>query len=446
MIRSIVTGMLWLGLLARVLGQGVPLTRNSQTAKPLKFNGRYANMPRAAMPFRRFAAPYHAWFLSPKTLRVNDHPGVGTGRIQSRRRSVRIGFLGPIQPGIPDQRFGEAMLHGAELAVEEANAHGGYSSRRGGPPRPYVLEIHNDLPLWGASDNEVTGMIFRQHVMGMLGSVGGTSTHIALRVSLKLDLPIVNTATSDPTLTETRVPWLLRDFPDDRQQGYALAHYIFHRLQLRRIAVLRVVNRYGRMGVLPFENEALREGHPPVVELTFRRGERHFLHQLRIVRASHAQGVLLWGEAPEAARILKQMRALNIHLPVFGGNRLDSRQLLRRAGTAANGLVIACALSPDLHNPQWIRFHRRYQRRFHHAPNAYAARAFDGMNILIQSIQQAGLNRGRIMQALLRFQMRGYSGVSGYSFFDHTLNDIAPITLATVQQGRFVVLQKAQQP
>ena len=34
---------------------------------------------------------------------------------------------------------------------------------------------------------------------------------------------MVNTGTTDPTLTETAIPWILRCMADDRQQGYALA-------------------------------------------------------------------------------------------------------------------------------------------------------------------------------------------------------------------------------
>jgi hypothetical protein len=56
----------------------------------------------------------------------------------------------------------------------------------------------------------------------------------------------------------------------------------------------------------------------------------------------------------------------------------------------------------------------------------------------MDAIQTAGLNRGRIMDALRAYGMKPYNGVSGNALFDYTLNNIAPVTFAQVQNGKFV--------
>ena len=89
---------------------------------------------------------------------------------------VRIGFLGPIE-NHPEQPLGQMMLNGAPLAIEEANARGGYGGK------PFRLMVHNDQAVWGASSNEIVKMVYDEKVWAMLGSVGADSTHIALRVS-----------------------------------------------------------------------------------------------------------------------------------------------------------------------------------------------------------------------------------------------------------------------
>ena len=50
---------------------------------------------------------------------------------------MRTGFLGPIEHSL-EVIFAQRMLHGAQLAVEEANARGGYGGR------PFRLMLHND--------------------------------------------------------------------------------------------------------------------------------------------------------------------------------------------------------------------------------------------------------------------------------------------------------------
>ena len=60
-----------------------------------------------------------------------------------------------------------------------------------------------------------------------------------MRVALKAEIPIVNSASTDPTIPETYIPWYFTDLQDDRVQSYTLARRIFTELGLKRVALLR---------------------------------------------------------------------------------------------------------------------------------------------------------------------------------------------------------------
>ena len=196
---------------------------------------------------------------------------------------VRIGFLGPVE-NHPDEALGRMMLNGALLAIEEANARGGYGGK------PFRLMVHNDAALWGASSNEIVKMAYDEKVWAMLGSISGDSTHIALRVSLKAEVPIVNSASTDPTIPETIIPWYLATVQDDRVQSYTLARRIYTDLGLTRVALLRVNDRYGRFGVLKFREAAQRLGHPVTIEQKYPPGATDFRRALGIIADSDARG------------------------------------------------------------------------------------------------------------------------------------------------------------
>ena len=262
---------------------------------------RYANMPDEAVPYRNFTKPYKEWYLDADTLAYN---GAARDRVDEEMRkspTVNIGFLGPIENN-PESPYGIAMLHGALLALEEANARGGFRGTVAAPGRPYALTIHNDVALWGASSFEAVKMAFDEHVITTLGSIDGASTHIMLRVYLKLEVPIMDTGTTDPTVTETRIPWIIHAFPDDRQQGYTLADYIFKQRKLKRIGVIRTQSRYARIGVAKFFDEAKRMGHVPVFETKFDRGDLDFGQQIRTLQSAKLDAVVIWGEAREAGQ------------------------------------------------------------------------------------------------------------------------------------------------
>jgi len=415
-------------------GQAAP----QQGANEPGASPRYAHMPPEAVPFGKFAKPYKEWFVEPNTLEYNG--AARDIRIPEipESKTVNIGFLGPIDPTHPEARYGAAMLNGAKMAIDNANAAGGYRESAKADAKPFALKVHSDLPLWGASSAEIVKMDFDEHVVGVLGAIDGATTHIMIRVTLKLEIPVMDTGTTDPTVTETRIPWLMHNFPDDRQQGYALADYVFKQLGLKRIGVLRTQSRYARIGVAKFEDEARRMGHMPVLELKFERGDADFSSQLRMLQDARIEGLVIWGEPPEAGLILKQMRAMGMRLPAFGASRLAYADLLAIAGPAAEGFVVTSAIDPSRKDPKWLEFEEKYRKAYQAEPDAYAAWAYDGMTILAKAIQKAGLNRGLIMDSLREYQLKEYDGVAGRAEFDYTLNNIAPITMARVEGGKFV--------
>ena len=84
----------------------------------------YAGEPADLSPYAKFAAPYDLNYVHP-----NIYSGAGRDIPEPKDLTeVRIGFFGPVAPN-PESIFGTRMLHGAQLAIEEANARGGYGGK-----------------------------------------------------------------------------------------------------------------------------------------------------------------------------------------------------------------------------------------------------------------------------------------------------------------------------
>ena len=190
--------------------------------------------------------------------------------------------------------LGKQMLQGTMLAIEEANKKGGYKGI------PYKLMIHNDVGLWGAAANEVVKMD-DEKVWAWIGTIDDNNSHVAIRATLKLEILNMNTGDPDPTFTETNIPWVIRNIPDDRQSGYALVDRIFKRDKHSRVAVMRANNRYGRVGILHFNRSATRVGYPIIIEERFKDGETDFKEQLERIKKTSPDAIVLWGNAKESA-------------------------------------------------------------------------------------------------------------------------------------------------
>ncbi|MGA2047425.1 MAG: ABC transporter substrate-binding protein [Terracidiphilus sp.] len=399
----------------------------------------YAGEPADLSPYAKFAAPYDLNYTHP-----NIYSGAGRDIPEPKNLTeVRIGFFGPVAPN-PESVFGVRMLHGAQLAVEEANARGGFGGK------PFKLMEHNDYDnwqaktvygddrptdptIWGSASNEVVKMVYDDQDWAIFGSISSESTHIALRVALRAEIPIVNSASTDPTIPETYIPWYFTDLQDDRVQSLTLARRIYTELGMKRVAILRINNRYGRFGVPKFRDASRRLGHPVVIEQKYLPGDTDFSKQLQVIKSSRADAIVLWADETQAAGILKQMRVAGMKQRVFGAYRTLGPKLLAEAGDAGEGFEAVFPYDPTRSDPRWLEFNQRFENRFHEKPEQFASLAFDAMNALLDSICKAGLNRARIHDALANIEQ--YDGVTGHMVFDPNQKNVSPLYLATVHNG-----------
>src|SRR4051812_5470102 len=399
----------------------------------------YAGEPADLSPYAKFAAPYDLNYTHP-----NIYSGAGRDLPEPKNiTEVRIGFFGPIEHN-PDAVFGQRMLHGAQMAVDEANANGGYGGK------PFRLMLHNDYDnwqakavygddrptdpaIWGSASNETVKMVYDDQDWAIFGSISSEATHIALRVALRAEIPIVNSASTDPTIPETYIPWYFTDLQDDRVQCLTLARHIFTELGFKRVAILRVNNRYGRFGVLKLRDAARRLGHPIVIEQKYLPGDADFTRQLQVIQSSRTDAIVLWADEAETANILKQMQKLGMKQRVFGAYRTLGPELLAQAGTAAEGFEAVFPYDPTRNDPTWLDFNNRFEKKFHQKPEVFASLAYDAMNALLNSICKAGLNRARIHDALANIEQ--YDGVTGRMVFDPNQKNVAPMYLGTVHNG-----------
>ena len=387
---------------------------------------KYGKTPDKLFPYQKFQEAYKYYFIEPI-----EFYGAGRDKLAPKDlEEVRIGFLGPLE-GSSLVPLGEQMRNGATLALEQANAKGGFQGL------PYKLMVHNDVGLWGAAANEVVKMD-EEKVWAWLGSIDDIVSHVALRATLKMEIMMVNTGDPDPTFTETNIPWAIRVISDDRQSGYALATHIFEEKKHERVAVIRTNTRYGRVGIMEYSGAAVRLGHPMMIEERFNDGETDFSMQLTNIKRVSPDAILIWANAKESALILKQIRKMGMKQPVYASDRIVSNEFLDLAGDLAEGVISTCPYNPKSANKKLAAFKLDYMNRFGMEPDVFAAHAYDGMNLIVEATRKAGLNRVLIRDVLTDLHtFQGYEGVTGKIVLDESWNDIGDIWMAEVKNGQF---------
>jgi len=395
----------------------------------------YAHTSQDVEPFGH-VKPYKQHFL----LQM-EYTGPGRAFPEPKDlKTVKLGFIGPIRPTVSvatggrshEEALGTKMLQGTTLAIEHANARGGYLKRG----IPFELVISNDNGLWGASGNEIVKMAYKDKVWAILGTIDGANSHIAIRVALKAEIVMMNSGNTDPTFIETNIPWVFRCTSDDRQQGYLLVDYLYRKLGLKRVGVIRASNRYGRFGVREILDGSRRLGNPIVLEMAYEVGGRDFSLQLQRLKQANVQAIVHWGDAADGARILNQMRAMGMRQPYFACDRCVSEEFVRTAGANARGVACPFPWNPDRKDEKLDAFRAAFRERFGEDPETYASHAYDGMNMLIWAVQVAGLNRARIRDVLAH-RRRPWPGVTGKIPLSAALDDMGEVFLARRENNKW---------
>ena len=322
----------------------------------LKRDENFANTAADIEPYSG-VKPYKEHFLTPDRIHRTGARHTGTG---PELKTVKIGFIGPIriclrwQPGGMghEAALGKMMLKGAQMAIDEANEGGGYL-RRG---IPFELKVVNDNGLWGSSGNEIINMAYKDPVWAILGTIDGANSHIAIRVALKAEMLMMNSGDTDPTFTETNIPWVTRCIGDDRQMGYLMADYLFRKMGYKRVALIRSSNRFGRFGIREVRDTARRLGRPVLIEMAYKVGAEDLSMQVERLKATNPDAVVHWGDATESAIVLNTMRKLGMKQPYFTNDRPRVRGVYETGRRKRGGRDQRVSLGPE---PERRRSSRR---------------------------------------------------------------------------------------
>ena len=395
----------------------------------------YAKTTRDFEPFRH-VEPYKEHFL----LQM-EYTGPGRAIPEPNDiETVKLGFIGPIMSTVSvatggkshEEPLGIKMLQGTRLAIEQANAEGGYRKRN----IPFELVISNDNGLWGASGNEIIKLAYKDKVWAILGTIDGANSHIAIRVALKAEIVMMNSGDTDPTFIETNIPWVFRCISDDRQQGYLLVDYMYRKLEFKRVGVIRASNRYGRFGVREILDGSRRLGHPILLEMAYDLGMEDFSLQLERLKKENLDAIVHWGNALEGARILNQMRAMGMEQPYFVCDRCLAHEFVEIAGVNAEGVVCTYPWNPTRPSKKLDEFQEAFRKRFGEEAETFASHAYDGMNMLIWAVQVAGLNRAKIRD-VLAYRTTPFRGATGDIMLSACLDDVGDVYLAKWENGNW---------
>jgi branched-chain amino acid transport system substrate-binding protein len=300
--------------------------------------------------------------------------------------TIKVGFL------IRDKND-IAVQQAAELAIQDANAEGGYKGQK------FELATKSCDGPWGIGSKQAVALIYEDQVPIVVTALDGRNAHLAEQVTAKSHVVMLSTLSSDPTLSRAYVPWYFRMVPDDRQQAEALARQIYQVDKAKKVALIALDSYDGQKSVEAFVEEANEMGVPKPEIFTGLK-EKGLLEKINI---NHWDVVVLAGYSDEHVSIINQIRDAQIYAFLNITNFTNELQPenYQRVGFVNKNLF---------KNEAWESFSIRYHQKFHTNPVPSLAYVYDGIILATESIKKFGPDPEAIRTGFRNIKNQGLTG------------------------------------
>jgi branched-chain amino acid transport system substrate-binding protein len=189
-----------------------------------------------------------------------------------------------------------------------------------------------------------------------------------------------------------------------------------------------------------------------VADEAYAGGDTDMTAQLtKIKNTPGVQAVLNAGFGQGPAIVTKNFRQLAINVPLYQSHGVASKEFIKLAGEAAEGvrlpaaaLLIAETLpGSDPQKKVVVDYSREYTARFKSDVSTFGGHAYDGLMLAVEAIRRAGSTDKNAVRTALE-GVRGYVGTGGVvnmSAQDHMGLDVSAFRMLEVNKGSWALVK-----
>ncbi|HEY3424044.1 MAG TPA: ABC transporter substrate-binding protein, partial [Negativicutes bacterium] len=211
---------------------------------------------------------------------------------------------------------------------------------------------------------------------------------------------------------------------------------------LKRVAIMYSNNNdFAVSGFKTFEKTVKDSGMEVVATETFADKDTDFSAQLTKIAALKPDAIMVAALYQEAALILKKAREIGLTVPVVGNNGFNSPQLIKAAGSAAEGSIVASPWFPGKDDEKVKSFVAAYKAKYNKEPDQFAAQAYDALQIMAAALEKSGSTSDRAKLRDSLATIKDFPGITGKFAFDEKRNPAMDANVLIVKDGQFVELK-----
>jgi len=277
--------------------------------------------------------------------------------------------------------FGDQMLRGARMAVDDINKAGGVLGKE------LVLEVGDDA-CEAKQAVAVANQMVNKGVIFVAGHFCSSTSIPASEVYFEEGILQISPASTNPVLTERGMDNVFRTCGRDDQQGVVAGEFLAEHFPDARVAILHDKTAYGK-GLADETKKALNSrGIDEVMYEAYTAREQDYSALVSKLKQSDVDVIYVGGYHTEAGLIIRQARQQGLDATLVSGDALVTEEFWSITGEAGEGTLFS--FSPDPRkNPAAQEVVKRFEAEGI-TPEGYTLYTYAAVQAFAQAAEKAG--------------------------------------------------------
>ncbi len=327
--------------------------------------------------------------------------------------------------------YGEAITSGLKLAQEEINAKGEVKIN---------LVIEDSAGEQDQALSAAQKLMNSKNVTAIIGPTLSTEMNVVGPEADLNGVPIMGTSTTAQGIPQIGDYVFRNSIPESLAIPASIKKAV-EKYNVKKVAIL-----YGnddvftKSGYDTMKQAAKDMGLEVLTTETFQKGQSDYNAQLTKIKGLKPELILCSALYNEGAVIMDQARKMGIDVPFVGGNGFNSPEVIKIAGDASNGLIVATPWYAEKEDAKVQEFVSTFEEKYGKKPDQFAAQAYDALYLMADALKRAGENdRDALRDALA--ETKDFNGILGNISFDKDGDVVMDPTVLEIKDGKFQIFE-----
>lgn len=296
-------------------------------------------------------------------------------------QKIVIGSVGPLSGSASD--YGATALQGEEYALSQKAE----EFKKLGFEIELSKQDDQADPKQGVASAEM--LISNPDVLAVVGHVTTGSSIPAAAKYDEAGLVMVSPSATGSNLTDAGKKVVHRICARDDQQGSKAAIYAKNQLGIKAPFIIHDKGSYGQGLATEVKKQFEKDGVQVVAFEGITAGEKDYSAIVNQVMAKNPDMIYFGGYYAEAGILIKQLREKGYKGHFMGGDGLDSADMLKIAGDAANGVVFTSTVGDINGTEEGKKWVEEFEKATGKKAGIFTSFGYDAMNVTLNGLQEA---------------------------------------------------------